>query len=216
MILLHGLGMTGLELARIRRTLCRAGFPVQTFRYATTRRSPAENAAELARRLHQHPDEPLHFVAHSLGGIVLCHLFDQHPELRARSRKAILLGTPLNGSAIARFCNRHGPLRWLLGKSLDQGLLGDRPRWQGPDDLIMIAGTRSFGPRLLLPGVLPRPNDGTVAVSETRTDEVRQHICVPHSHTAMLFARLVSDHIRRTLTQDEPDQADAEASRSTR
>lgn len=208
MILLHGLGMTGLELVRIRRTLGRAGFPVRTFRYATTRRSPAENAAELARRLQMHPGEPLHFVAHSLGGIVLCHLFHQHPELNARSGKVILLGTPLNGSAIARFCARHAPLRWLLGKSLDHGLLGDRPRWQGPDDLTMIAGTRSFGPGLLLPGILPRPNDGTVAVSETRTDEVRRHICVPHSHTAMLFARPVSEHIRHILTRDEQDQAE--------
>lgn len=208
--------MTGLELVRIRRTLRRAGFRVRTYRYATTRRSPAENAVELARRLEQHPDETLHFVAHSLGGIVLCHLFDQHPALKTRCGKAVLLGTPLNGSAIARFCARHAPLRWLLGKSLDRGLLGDRPRWQGPDDLTMIAGTRSFGPRLLLPGVLPHPNDGTVAVSETRSDEVRDHICVPHSHTAMLFSRRVSEQIRTILGHDGGFQDEGDASRSTR
>jgi len=192
--------MTGLELFRIRRALERAGFAVETFRYATTRRSSAANAAALCCRLDAIETGRLHFVAHSLGGIVLTHLFANCASARARAGRVVMLGTPLRGSALADFFARHRSVRWLLGHSLDQGLLGDHPDWAGPAELAMIAGDFGLGPGLLFSASLPQPHDGTVAVRETRAPAVRQHRTVHLSHTAMLFssrvARMIVDYLR--------------------
>lgn len=198
-ILLHGLGMTGLELFRIRRALVRAGFGVEIFRYASTRRAPAANAAQLCRRIEAIDAKRLHFVAHSLGGIVLTHLFAHCPAANARTGRVLMLGTPLAGSALANFLQRHRTLRWLLGQSLNQGLLGDHPPWSGPSELAMITGDIQLGPTLLFPGILKRPNDGTVATDETRDAAVRQRLNVPYSHTGMLFSVRVAGAIVRYL-----------------
>lgn len=200
-VLLHGLGMTGLELLRIRRALERVGFEVTIFRYATVFRSPAANAAILCRRLDTLRADRLHFVAHSLGGIVLTHLFTNCASARNRAGRVLMLGTPLAGSALASWFHRRRLLRWLLGRSLERGLLGDHPPWAGPDALAMISGSYGLGPGLLLPGVLARPHDGTVSIRETQAPEVRQHLTVPYSHTGMLLSARVSRIIARFLLE---------------
>lgn len=217
MVLLHGLWMTGLELLWIRHRLRRAGYAVMVFRYATVLRTPAASAARLRRRIDTLGAERLHFVAHSLGGIVLTHLFaraDAEP-LCQRSGRVVMLGTPLRGSALAERCHHHRWLRWALGRSLEGGLLGDHPGWAGPTELAMIAGSRGIGLGLFFPGTLARPNDGTVAVAETRDAAVQDHLVLPQTHTSLLFSRSVMAAVVRYLDTGRltPDQA---ASRSTR
>jgi hypothetical protein len=64
----------------------------------------------------------------------------------------------------------------------------------------MIAGNRGvLGMGLLVAGRIPRPNDGTVAVAETDSPAVTDHLTVPYGHFAMLFARPVADALCRYL-----------------
>jgi len=176
----------------------RAGFLPCRFGYPT-RATPAANAARLADWLAARPEPPRHFVAHSLGGVVLAHLFERHPETVPSDGRIVLLGSPMRGSGVARRLAKTGLGRRLLAGSLVEGLDGKAPAWQAPRTL-MIAGTRPIGPGRLVPGALKGRNDGTVAVDETRVPGLAAHLCLPVNHFGMLFSRSVAEATIAFLT----------------
>jgi pimeloyl-ACP methyl ester carboxylesterase len=192
-VLIHGIWMTGIEMWPLGQRIREAGFAVHYFHYHSLLRSPAENAERLNAWLQTLDAEVIHLVAHSLGGIVVAHLFDRCPT--QKPGRVIMLGTPLRGSAVAHAYHRSWITRPLLGKSVMQGLMGDGPRWNRNRQLCMIAGNRGVGIGTLLFGKLPSPNDGTVAVEETRDPALNQHLEVPYSHFGMLFARPVAEEV---------------------
>jgi pimeloyl-ACP methyl ester carboxylesterase len=198
-VTLHGLWMTGLEMAPLRRRLRDCGYTVRPFAYHSLWRSPAENAQRLARFVDGLDAEVVHFVAHSLGGLVLMHLFEQAPL--QRPGRVLMLGTPVLGSASARHV-ANWPLfrRLLLGRSLERGLLGGAPGWQGARELGMVAGTRGgLGLGTLFGAPLTAPHDGTVSVQETRTAWIGEHLSVPHGHFGMLYSPAVAEAVCRFL-----------------
>lgn len=196
-VFIHGIWMCGGELALLRRRVAAAGYAVHGFRYPSLRASPAQNAARLNAFLEDIDADLVHLVAHSLGGLVLCHLFHDFPA--QRPGRVLMLGTPLRGSAVARRLAGWPVLRHLLGRSVEQGLLGDGPGWPPGRMLGMIAGNRGMLGIGLLVGGLPGPHDGTVALVETDTAAVTEHLQVPYSHFGMLFARPVADAVIRYL-----------------
>ena len=201
-LLVHGIWMTGLELLPLSRTLKHEGFAPRLFHYPSLRCSPAENADRLHHWIRRLSPERLHLVGHSLGGIVLVHLFARHGDIPPG--RAVLLGTPLQGSRIARRVHRWPILRILLGRSTSQGLLGDLPPWRGGRPVGMIAGVKGFGIGSMLGG-LPRPHDGTVALDETRADWLTDHQEVPRSHFGMLLDSQVHRQVARFLEQGRFD-----------
>ncbi len=192
-VLLHGLWMGRWAMWPLARRLERAGFDPVRFDYPT-RSAPAENAERLARWLADQPNPPCHFVAHSLGGLVLAHLFARHPEARSPETRIVLLGSPLAGSRVARRLGKSKLGRWFLGDSLESGLAGNVPAWTVPDTL-MLAGTRPVGPARLMPEALDSPNDGTVAVRETSVPELAAHDRVPVNHFSLLWSHRVADAV---------------------
>ncbi|MDY6980435.1 MAG: alpha/beta hydrolase [Pseudomonadota bacterium] len=199
-VLIHGIWMTSLELRLLGRRLQKCGFDCRYFRYPSLRRTPRQNAARLRRYLQSVQAERVHLVAHSLGGIVLAHLFAQ--EAPPHPGRVVMLGSPLQGSVVARHLAGQRLTRWILGRSIQSGLLGDAPAWQGTHESAMIAGTRPRGIGLLLaPGRLVEPHDGTVAVNETRSDGLAQHLNLPHTHLSMLFVRDVATQVCSFLQQ---------------
>lgn len=199
-VLVHGIWMTGFELYPLGRRLHRCGYECRYFHYPSLRHSPEANARKLHAYLQTIDASVVHLVAHSLGGIVLAHLFAQFKVQRIG--RVVMLGTPLQGSIVARHLYTRQLLRWLLGRSTDRGLLGDAPSWQSRYPSGMIAGTRTTGiGQFLAPGKLSRPHDGTVMVSETCSSELHQHCTVYHSHLSMLLSRRVAKLVCQFLQQ---------------
>ena len=193
-VLVHGIWMTTIEMGWLARRIERCGFSVYRFGYASVRKSPAQNACQLQRLLDEIDAEVVHFVAHSLGGIVLLHLFDQFPN--QRPGKVIFLGAPLRGSALAKRVARSRWLRPLLGHAIEQGVLGDAPPWKGERESMMIAATRRLGlGTLLMPFALPRPSDGTVTVAETKAEWLSEHKLVDTTHLGLIFSKKVAQVI---------------------
>jgi len=190
-VLLHGIWMKSLVMRPLATRLREAGFRTRCFTYPSINRSPAENA-RLLREFVKNEQAPLHFVAHSLGGIVLMHYFDQFNE--TREGRVVMLGSPVNGSENARVFNDIPILQRALGRSIDQGLLGNIPRWKGGCDLGVIAGTKGIGVGKLI-SRSDRANDGTVYVEETRINECRDFLTMPVSHTTMLFSAKVAKQV---------------------
>lgn len=185
MILIHGLWLNGLAMGMLRLRLQRAGFITRQFYYHGLQASPAENATALYTLLQTINTDTVHYVGHSLGGLVIRHLFHKYPG-REQGR-IVCLGTPHQSSSAAKTLYRIAPGRWLLGRSIEQGLLGDIPPWENTHELGVIAGNLRLGMGLIVPGI-PKPSDGTVAVQETMLEGMADHIILPVSHFGMLFS----------------------------
>ncbi len=90
------------------------------------------------------------------------------------------------------------PTKILLGQSIDDGLLGEMPDWTSSRELGSIAGTLRFGMGIIIPG-LPAPNDGTVAVEETRFNGLNDHLSLPLSHFGLLRSSRANDAVVKFL-----------------
>lgn len=189
-VLVHGLWIGPYSMRLLAARIRRAGFRPYVFAYRSTQTTPARVAEELAGFLESVEGARVHFVGHSLGGIVLAHLLEGHRPRRAG--RAVLLGSPMWGAHGAHAMER---LRagWSMGAAREQGLLGGVPRWPRDVPVAMIAGLVPCGPGLLT-GRLPRPNDGTVTLRETMLPgAVRLNL--PLNHFSLLVARSAAEAV---------------------
>jgi len=189
-VLVHGLWMNGLEMSLLGKRLSRAGFHTRRFKYPSVNSGPHDNASALQELVQIIDSNKLHFVCHSLGGLVIRHLFHRYPD--QRPGRIVTLGTPHRFSRAAKYLADRDTGRRMLGHSMKGGLLGNVPAWSGSRDLGVIAGCLRFGLGMIIPGI-PRPNDGTVAVSETRLAGMTDHIVLPVSHFGLLISGAVAD-----------------------
>ena len=186
-VFIHGIWMKGYELGYLAQKFKKLGYHTYQFRYPSLFKTPAQNAEQLNQFLNSINEPVIHLVAHSLGGIVVLHLLHRHPE--TKPGKIVFLGTPLKGSAAAKSVNQRPLLRWLLGKSTQQGLLGDAPAWKANRDVYMIAGNVAVGMgKVLAYRAMQDKSDGTVNLDETQATYIKQHTIMPHSHFSMLWS----------------------------
>ena len=200
-VCIHGIWVRPGIFWFLRNALRSESVPVHLFGYASIRRSLDENARSLQSFLHKLPGEQIDFIAHSLGGLLLLHYFtlEQNP----RVGRVVLMGTPLQGSAIARTSAQFAALKPLLGKNRECLLCG-AVHWSAPEKTIMIAGTRSIGVGRIFPHALTGPNDGTVTVAETCHPQLYAHYQIPASHSSMLYSREAARIIQNFLGLHEP------------
>lgn len=191
-ILVHGIWMNGVEMFRLRQRLTEAGYECHLFHYHSLKCSPAENAAHLHHYLHTLKAPVVHFVCHSLGGLVLLHLFDQY--IVEKKGRVVFLGVPVNGSEVARRLSSSLLTRWAVGKSIERGLLGDRPVWMKWRDLGVIAGDFPLGVGLMVGGLTP-PHDGTVSVEETYLGGATDYITLTATHLGLLYSGQVASQV---------------------
>jgi len=187
-ILVHGLWMRAFTLAALRRRLEREGYEVHFFDYASVLREHDASVDELAgfaRSIQaQAAPRKIHFVCHSLGGLMTLRALRKLPDLVTGA--VVCLGSPLRGSAIARSIASLPGGSFFIGKNLDV-LLEGLDRWNGKRAVGAIAGRLPFGLGLVF-GALPMPHDGTVSVEETQLPGLADHIVVPATHTGLLFS----------------------------
>jgi pimeloyl-ACP methyl ester carboxylesterase len=183
-ILLHGLWMRGFTLAALRRRLERENFSVDLFDYASVFNEPEASIEKLVTIARASRAKKIHFVGHSLGGLIALRAVQRMPKLAPGC--VVCLGSPLRGSAIARSIAQLPGGAFVIGKSLDV-LLEGLDRWNGKRPVGAIAGRLPFGLGLVL-GALHSPHDGTVSVEETQLPGLSDHCVVPATHTGLLFS----------------------------
>lgn len=214
-VLLHGLGLGSWAMARFEHDLRREGYRVVNISY-DSRGTPLEQLAGswLPRVLHDTGTDSaprLHFVTHSMGGIILrlwlhqtmesqsAQTSDpttnsQFPTTPGRLGRVIMLAPPNAGSEVADRLRNFPPFRWFTG--VNGARLGTSPdslpRALGPwpagaGQLGVIAGNHSFNP--LFSTWLPGPDDGRVSVASTRLDGMSDFLILRHSHTWLQWRR---------------------------
>jgi pimeloyl-ACP methyl ester carboxylesterase len=189
-VYVHGLWMPGAEGWLLQRRLAALlGWRCHTFRYASVRTSMHAITVALRETIAALAAERVHLVGHSLGGIVILRCLERYPVPPGR---VVFLGTPVRGSRAALKFGRSAWGQALLGQNAAAELLRTRERsWPVERDLGLIAGSRAMGFGRLVTRY-DEPNDGTVAVSETRLPGARAHITLPVTHTGMLLSARVA------------------------
>ncbi|HEV7927916.1 MAG TPA: alpha/beta fold hydrolase [Verrucomicrobiae bacterium] len=203
-VLMHGLGRTTWSMNRILWGLEAARYNVVVLSYPT-RRHGVEGLSE--RYLHRVlmakvpvSAAKVHFVTHSLGGIVLRRYLAHHsiPNLG----RVVMLAPPNHGSKLVDSLRRNAIGRWVLGRAgRELGTTSnDQPQRLGPVDfsLGVIAGDASLNP--IFSRILNAPNDGKVTVESARIDGMTDFTVVRYSHTWMMWRgetlRLILNFIR--------------------
>lgn len=210
-LLFHGLGRTGLSMLPLARALRRAGFAPRVVDYPSRRRSIGQlvetTVAPCVDALLADGADRVHFVTHSLGGVLVrafaAQRADEGRPLPAGSR-AVMLAPPHAGSEVADALRSVQPFRFLFGPALQELGTDDMsvPIGLGPCRGIetgVIAGTRALSPfRRHFSG----PHDGLVSVASAHApDGLIDRLVVDRTHTFLMAAPDVvrqSVHFLRT------------------
>lgn len=184
--------MHGIVFFWQRQALAHRGFTVQTFSYPSVRQGLAANTAALHRFVASLDAPRIHLVGHSLGGLLVLNALSQHRN--PRLGRAVLMGAPCCGSHCARTLSRVLGLSAIVGRSMHDWAAKDVPLIPDDFEVGVISGDRSLGTGRLLPG-LPKPNDGIVAVAETRLAQATDSITLHVGHSEMLFSTACIDQI---------------------
>jgi len=184
-ILVHGIWMHGLLMQVLAWRLRRYGYQTRAVSYPFRTQSPAENAQILATAADDVSTPVVHWVAHSLGGIVWLHLVNSGYVMPPG--KTVLLGSPVLGSQTAKRLSANRWLRIFLGRSVESGVLGGAPQNIGNLCVGLIRGGGWFGLSQLIIGST-EPSDCVVLHSETELAGAADITYVPHSHSLMIFS----------------------------
>lgn len=190
-VLLHGLARTARSMNPMARRLTAAGYRVVNLSYPSTR-YPIEQLATKAldRSLQQCSQDAvnIHFVTHSMGGILLRQYLVENRL--PRLGRAVMLAPPNHGSeAVDRlgdlpgFFLINGPAGLQLSTAPDSV-----PNSLGPVTfpLGVIAGTVNYNP--VLEGMLPKPHDGKVSVASAKVEGMADFITVERTHSFIMNA----------------------------
>jgi len=198
-VYVHGLWMPG-EESLVLKTRLSHEFPLalHAFRYSAVTSSMSHITERLAEFVHRLASPEVHFVGHSLGGLVIYRFLERFPE--QPPGRVVFLGTPSVASRAAQRAASFAPIAHLMGHSVAEELLQPRERrWTQSRPLGIVAGTQPIGLGQLL-AHFQEANDGTVAVSETRMPGATDHISLPVSHLGMLVSARVAHETGRFLT----------------
>lgn len=194
-LLVHGLWNRGWAMTAIARRLRAHGHEVRVFSYPTRGDSLEGHADELHKFISGMGIEELHMVGHSMGGLVILNMlsrFDDVPPGRV-----VLMGTPLKGAAVVKRLERLPGQKVLFGKARKNLLQGFE---HIPDnhETGMIRGTRAMGLGRIA-GKPDEPSDGSVAISETQVEGLKDTIELPVAHSEMLLSADVQKQIEQFI-----------------
>jgi pimeloyl-ACP methyl ester carboxylesterase len=191
-VLVHGLWMSGFELGVLKHRMEQSGeFRACAFSYPSLTGSMEDHVRALLEFARTQTTHSLHFVGHSLGGLVILRALMQAEDLPPG--RAVLLGTPLQGSRAAQGVARLPFGKMILGSAVHDECVEFAPReWSGPREIGIIAGSMGLGLGRLV-AKLDVDNDGTVLVEETKLPGAKDHIVLPVTHTGMVFSADVAE-----------------------
>ncbi len=197
-VLLHGLARISNSMSELETKLTRSGFHVVNVKYPSRRYEIKILAVDAVDRglttCLYNGAEKVHFVTHSLGGILVRYYFQKQPKLGLG--RVVMLGPPNQGSEIVDrllpvpgFGFLWGPTGVALGTGPDSVL-----NELGPVnfDLGIIAGTTNINPINLF--LMDGPNDSVVTVESTKVEGMSGHLVLPVTHTFMMLNNEVIDN----------------------
>lgn len=195
-VLIKGLSRAGWEMRPMGWRLTREGFETFVPDYPSRRLTIDEAAASITGQAIEHGRlqawSVVHVVGHSLGGVVAAKMLaEQDLPDGMRWGRAVQLGAPNEGTAVAAMLSRIGFMRRFLGPTIEE-MAGERP------DILAASATEGVGaiacdtgqsPMGLASG-MPAPNDGKVSVASA-LGEAPDRLLLQTGHAFYPYSRQV-------------------------
>jgi len=198
-VLLHGAGRSWRAMKHMEKALDREGYQVYNLGYPS-RQMPIEMLSDFVnaqiRELRLDPQMKIHFVVHSLGGIVLRYLLKHAKPINLG--RVVMLAPPNQGAKLADVFARLPFYNWILGPAgMQIGKGPDSvPNCLGPVEyeVGIIAGNRSINPILSI--LIPGADDGRIAVESTKLAGMTDFLVLPCIHPLIMNDK---DVIRQSI-----------------
>lgn len=194
-VLLHGLNRSWRAMQPMAKALRDAGFTTANVDYPSQAGS-VEVLAPLAvdtglEECRRAGAERIHFVTHSIGGILLRYRHQENPI--PDLGRVVMLAPPNKGSEVIDI-TRNWPTSGIFAGEAGMQLGTDAnsiPAQLGPVDfeLGIIAGTRTMNP--IMSAMLPNPDDGKVSVENTKVDGMDDFLVVRNNHHYIINSETV-------------------------
>jgi len=184
--------------------LTEAGFEVHNLDYPSTEETIDQLVEMLNGEVKQcclSSEKPLHFVTHSLGGILVrAYLAQKRPDNLGR---VVMLSPPNQGSQLVDELRDSPLFQWATGPAGQE--LGtdpsNLPNRLGPADFEVgiITGSRSLNP--LTSWLVTGEDDGKVSVESAQLEGMADFLVVPNTHTFIMNSSQVALEVVHFLEQ---------------
>jgi pimeloyl-ACP methyl ester carboxylesterase len=202
-ILIHGWGRSPLSLVWLQWSLQRAGYQVTNLRYPSYGGSVEELAEKYLHKAvvsqNPGPSGKIHFVTHSLGGVMLREYLAHHAV--ANLGRVVMLAPPNHGSEVADYLKKFRLGRLILGRAgCEMGTsASDLPARLGPA-WFQAGVIASDGPGIPWNSLAYHgPSDGLVSVESAKLDGMADFLVVHGSHTLIMLRPEVLRQVRAFL-----------------
>lgn len=211
-VLLHGLARTKNSLNKLQSELSQ----IQKYKVVNESYPSRSHNIKTLSKDHLPPIikkckdyNKLHFVTHSLGGILVRHHFSQKnahfTKKNLRLGRVVMLAPPNHGSEVVDMLKHqkvfemwNGPAGLELGtdkNSVPNSL--KEPKF----DFGVIAGKKSYNP--LFSSWIPGDDDGKVSVESTKLENQLDHLIVDETHTFIMNSNEVISQVKFFLENAE-------------
>lgn len=202
-VLLHGLARSARSMRPLQEALSNRNYAVLNLNYPSTEFVVDVLTEQYLRPALQQENlnscQRLHFVTHSMGGILLRDFLSRHklPNLG----RVVMLSPPNQGSELVDKLGGIFLFRWLNGPAGNQlsTAKDSLPNRLGSVnfELAVITGDRSLNP--FYSWLIPGDDDGKVAVDRARVEGMSEFMVVPNSHTFIMRDETVIQYILEYL-----------------
>jgi triacylglycerol esterase/lipase EstA (alpha/beta hydrolase family) len=193
-VLLHGLHQSSGSMEEMAQRLMGHGYNAVNVDYPSTDHTIEYLASvtlhDILEPLTERSPAKIHFVTHSMGGIIVRYYLKYHdlPNLG----RVVMISPPNQGSELVDLLKDRSVLKRIYGPAAAQLSLeeGSLVRRLGPVDfdLGVIAGNRSFNP--LYSALLPGPDDGVVTVESVKIQGMNDFIILPQTHAFIMKSEI--------------------------
>jgi pimeloyl-ACP methyl ester carboxylesterase len=197
--LLHGLCRTSRSMGKLHKALVRAGYDVVNVNYPSRHFPLARLARDILDHIRVHTHQKhyacIHFVTHSMGGIIVRHMLATHTF--SNLGRVVMLSPPNQGSEVVDRLRHLSLYQWLNGPAgLELGTSPNNPpSLLGPAhfDLGIIAGRKTIN--FLLSTMIPGENDGKVSIQRAQLAGMQDFLVVNATHSFIMKNSKVIDHV---------------------
>ncbi len=208
MVLLHGIGHVGLNMMAIEAFLHKQGYKTRNITYPSLLKDISNLSKWLATKLAKakiwENASEVHFVVHSMGGLVTAQYLQDYKDQIPLEKmgRVVMLGTPNSGSEVADALKDNPLYKLFFGPAGQQLTTQSRKAskispWY---ELGVIAGAPDH--RINIGRFfIEQTHDGVVSVESTRVEGMRAHKVMPVSHSMMAWTPSVQKQVLHFLKE---------------
>ncbi len=209
-VLLHGIGHSRWNMYWVERAMRKEGYEVVNITYPSLKHDIGTLSGliheELAVEKLWQKQGKVHFVTHSMGGLVTRRYLETYKSDIPQEKlgRVVMLAPPNGGSEVADFLKNFPPYKWSFGPAGQELATEARAK-----DLVkpyyelgIIAGSKKW-PYVVANFIVPGSHDGRVTVEKTKLDGMKGHVTLPATHSFISWKPSVHKQIIAFLEKGE-------------